>query len=59
MKMKSEFKKYRRTQIAEMRPVNEHDVKQFHQTHGYILTEWIKVSISEPDTRTEVQRLAT
>lgn len=52
MKMKSEFKKYRRTQIAEMRPVNEHDVKQFHQTHGYILTEMdTKVSISEPDIK--------
>ena len=31
MKMKSEFKKYRRTQIAEMRPVDEEDIRAFEQ----------------------------
>lgn len=31
MNKKSEFKKYRRTQIAEMRPVTEEDIRAFEQ----------------------------
>jgi len=37
-----EFKKYRRTQIAELRPVTEHDITSFQ---GGVFP----ISISEPD----------
>ena len=45
------FKKFRRTQIAEMRPVTEQDIKDFENdknTHSLKDTEF-KVSISEVD----------
>ena len=51
MKMKSEFKKYRRTQIAEMRPVNEEDIRAHHadkEIHSIRDTEFM-VSISDAD----------
>ena len=45
------FKKFRRTQIAEMRPVTEQDIKDFENdknSHSLKDTEF-KVSISEVD----------
>ena len=45
------FKKFRRTQIAEMRPVTEQDIKDFENdknAHSLKDTEF-KVSISEVD----------
>ena len=51
MKMKSEFKQYRRTQIAEMRPVNEEDIRAYHadkEIHSIRDTEFT-VSISDAD----------
>ena len=45
------FKKFRRTQIAEMRPVTEQDIKDFendNNPHSLKDTEF-KVSISEVD----------
>ena len=47
------FKKFRRTQIAEMRPVTEQDIKDFENDkniHSLKDTEF-KVSISEVDKR--------
>ena len=46
-----DFKKYRRTQIAEMRPVNDADIRAFKQDkhpHSMRDTEF-KVSISDAD----------
>ena len=48
----SEFKQYRRTQIAEMRPVDNYDVENF-KSNGELkyvsdIGE-VKVSISQPD----------
>ena len=51
MKMKGEFKKYRRTQIAEMRPVTDADIRAFEQDkhpHSMRDTEF-RVSISDAD----------
>ena len=51
MKMKNEFKKYRRTQIAEMRPVTEEDIRAFEQDkypHSMRDTEF-RISISDAD----------
>ncbi len=45
----SEFKKYRRTQIAEMRPITNDDVKQFRERHKLETENGVTVSISEPD----------
>ena len=52
----SEFRKYTRTQIAEMREVTENDIKDFHNVGAIIiptdLGDWkhpIKVSISDAD----------
>ena len=45
------FKKFRRTQIAEMRPVTEQDIKDYENdknTH-YLKDTEFKVSISEVD----------
>jgi hypothetical protein len=47
----AEFKQYRRTQIAEMRPVTEWDIKAYQvdrEIHSTIESE-IKVSISDVD----------
>jgi hypothetical protein len=47
----SEFKQYRRTQIAEMRAVTELDIKKYQhdkKNHSIIDTEF-KVSISDVD----------
>lgn len=47
----NEFKQYRRTQIAEMRPVTDTDIKAFQadkQIHSIKDTEF-KVSISDVD----------
>jgi hypothetical protein len=49
----NEFKKYRRTQIAEMRPVTELDVKAYQidkEIHSMRDTEF-KVSISDVDRK--------
>jgi hypothetical protein len=46
-----QFKQYRRTQIAEMRPVTESDIKAYQvdrEIHSTIESE-IKVSISDVD----------
>ena len=51
MKMKNEFKKYRRTQIAEMRPVTEWDIKAYQadkHLHSMRDTEF-RISISDAD----------
>ena len=52
----SEFRKYTRTQIAEMREVTENDIKDFNNVGAIIihtdLGDWkhpIKVSISDAD----------
>jgi hypothetical protein len=47
----NDFKQYRRTQIAEMRPVTEEDIRAFEQDkhlHSLRDTEF-KVSVSEVD----------
>ena len=49
----NEFKKYRRTQIAEMRPVTESDIKAYEidkEIHSMRDTEF-KVSISDVDRK--------
>jgi len=47
----SEFKKYQRTQIAEMRPVTKNDMLIF-KIKGRISTpDWSSVSISEADLK--------
>ena len=45
------FKKFRRTQIAEMRPVTEQDIKDFENDKNphYLKDTEFKVSISEVD----------
>lgn len=51
--METEFKKYRRTQIAEMRPVIESDIRAFNQDqhlHSMKDTEF-RVSISDSDLK--------
>ncbi len=45
----SEFKQYQRTQIAEMRPVNQNDINRF-KMHGYLQCGTL-VSISEADLK--------
>lgn len=51
--MKSEFKKYRRTQIAEMRPVTDYDVEVYNKHAGELIVmnekRVVKVSISVED----------
>ena len=51
--MKSEFKKYRRTQIAEMRPVTDYDIEVFNKHAGELIVmnekRVVKVSISVED----------
>lgn len=56
----SKFKKYRRTQIAEMRPVEHYECRAFHTspiTKGVFmskpifLTEGVEVSISSEDLK--------
>ena len=53
MKMKSEFKKYRRTQVAEMRPVTDYDVDVYNKHAGELIVmnkkRVVKVSISVED----------
>jgi hypothetical protein len=46
-----EFKKYKRTQIAEMRPVTDADIRAFeHDKHPHSLRDTeFKVSISQVD----------
>lgn len=44
------FTKYRRTQIAEMRPVTGGDIAWF-QTYGEIERENVKISISSEDLK--------
>jgi len=46
----SEFTKYRRTHIAEMRPVTGGDIAWF-QTYGEMEREKIKISISSEDLK--------
>ena len=52
----SEFRKYTRTQIAEMREVTENDIRDFHNLGAIIIStdlgDWkhpLKVSISDAD----------
>jgi hypothetical protein len=49
----SEFKQYRRTQIAELRPVTENDIEVYHKHAGELIVtngkEVVKVSISVED----------
>lgn len=49
----SEFKKYRRTQVAEMRPVTEYDVEVYFNHAGELIVmnekKVVKVSISVED----------
>jgi len=48
-----DFKKYRRTQIAEMRPVTDYDVDVYHKHAGELIVmngeKAVKVSISVED----------
>ena len=53
------FKQFRRTQIAEMRPVTEQDIKDFEMDkypHSMRDTKF-KISISEVDKKMEVLKL--
>ena len=45
----SEFKKYRRTQIAEMRPVDDADIAFFEIKGELYNSDDLRVSISDPD----------
>ena len=45
-----EFKKYRRTQIAEMRPVKGGDIAWF-QTYGTMERDGIRISISQENLK--------
>lgn len=47
----SEFKQYRRTQIAEMRPVTENDVKHYEAGDSIPATFQFNVSISGSDLK--------
>lgn len=47
----SEFKKYRRKQVAELRPITNDDVKQFRERHKLETKDGVAVSISEPDIK--------
>lgn len=52
-----EFKKYQRTQIAEMRPVTQGDIKEFLK-HGEIESLYRgKVSISDTDLRNDSPKI--
>lgn len=56
-----EFKKYRRTQIAEMRPVDHSDINEYigrgmivaHETKD----NWIPVSISDQDIKNDSPKI--
>ena len=49
MAMETEYKKYKRVQIAEMRPVTENDIKLYN-TYNFIPIEpYCKVSILDTD----------
>lgn len=45
------FKKYRRTQIAEMRPITEEDIKFFKQEHYIESGASYDVSVSSADLK--------
>jgi hypothetical protein len=45
----SEFKQYKRTNIAEMRPVTKEDIKQYSKRNCIIINDRA-VSISTPDS---------
>jgi hypothetical protein len=45
------FQKYRRTQIAEMRPVTQEDIEAYNQHAGQIIVNGIEISASIGDLR--------
>jgi len=56
-KQMSDFKQYRRTQIAEMRAVTDKDVTSFLAYNRLVVEEAIEVSISKEDLITGSPRI--
>ena len=45
------FQKFRRTQIAEMRPVTQEDIEAYNKFLGQIIVNGIEISVSIRDLR--------
>ena len=47
----SEFKKYRRSQIAELKKVEAFECRSFHTAYRKLISDGIEVSISQEDLK--------
>jgi hypothetical protein len=45
------FQKFRRTQIAEMRPVTQEDIEAYNQHAGQLIVDVVNISISIEDLK--------
>jgi hypothetical protein len=45
------FQKFRRTQIAEMRPVTQEDIEAYNQHAGQLIIDGVNISISIEDLK--------